>query len=87
MRMTMSTAGMILGIVAVLFGCIPIIGVGALAFSMVGIVLSGVGMSWNRREGAGIGRALTGLILNIVALMLGIMWLGIMLIVVSVERN
>ena len=82
----MNTAGMILGIVAVPLGCLPLVGFIALPFAVVGIPLSGVGMSRNRRRGEGTGQALTGLILNIVASALGVFWLAVIIIYFANRR-
>ena len=65
----MSTAGMILGINAVLLACIPVLGaVVAPPFIAAGLPLSVVGLFRNKNRGQGFHMALAGIITNILAL-------------------
>ena len=64
----MNIAGMVLGIIAMMFAWVPIIGFISIPFVLVGLPLSFLGLRKNRRDGSGIGMSLTGLILNILAL-------------------
>ena len=65
----MGIAGMILGILAMIFLWIPFVGgVIALLMVAVGLPLSGAGLRSARRNGAGAGMAIAGIVLNVVAL-------------------
>jgi hypothetical protein len=59
-----ATAGMVLGIISLLFWCLPILG---LPVSIVGLVLSNKGLKSNSR-----GQAMAGLITSIIGLVLSI---------------
>ena len=65
----MGIAGMILGILAMIFLWIPLVG-GAIALIAVafGLPLSGAGLRSARRNGTGSGMAIAGIVLNVVAL-------------------
>lgn len=71
----MNTAGMILGIIAVVFSFIPFIGLIAWPLSVVGVALSGVGFAQTTKlQASNKGMAIAGLTLNIVALAICIIW-------------
>ena len=72
----MGIAGMILGILAVVFAVIPIIGwIISIPCLMVGLPLSIIGFSQNRKRGRGYGMAIAGIITNIVAIAVVILWI------------
>ena len=73
----MGIAGMILGIIALVFGFIPVFGA-FVCFPCiaVGLPLSGVGFYRNRKAGQGTGMAIAGMATNIVALVIVIIWLA-----------
>ena len=65
----MGIAGMVLGILAMVFLWIPFVGwIIALIMVAVGLPLSVVGFRKARREGEGAGMSITGMVLNIVAI-------------------
>ena len=64
----MNIAGMVLGIIAMMFAWIPLIGFISIPLVLVGLPLSFFGLRKNRKDRSGIGMALTGLILNVLAL-------------------
>ena len=67
----MGIAGMILGILAMIFLWIPLVGaVIALLTVVIGLPLSGAGLRSARRNGAGAGMAIAGIVLNVVALVI-----------------
>jgi len=74
----MGIAGMILGIIAILFGFIPVFGA-FVAFPCiaVGLPLSGVGFYLNKKNNQGSGMSIAGLVTNIVALVFVIFWITV----------
>lgn len=67
----MGIAGMILGIIAVVFAFIPLVGVFiAWPCVAVGLPLSGVGFYRNRKAGQGTGMAIAGIATNAVGFVL-----------------
>ena len=71
----MGIAGMILGIIAVVFGFIPVFGAFiAWPCLAVGLPLSAVGFYRNRKAGQGTGMSIAGLATNIVAFVIIILW-------------
>ena len=71
----MAVAGMVLGIIALIFGFIPVFGA-FIAFPCfaVGLPLSGVSFYQKKKAGEGLGMAIAGLATNIVALLIVILW-------------
>lgn len=64
-----ATAGGVLGIIAVLTGLIPFIGIGfGFLFGILAIIFSGMGLSKADRVGTGKGIAITGLVLGILTI-------------------
>jgi hypothetical protein len=61
----MGVAGFILGLLGLLFFWIPFFG---LILALLGVCLGGAGISVGKKRGAGIGLAVTGLVLGLVAL-------------------
>lgn len=69
-------AGMIIGIVAAVWACIPLLGAGALWVAVVGLILSVIAFFMakggnNPKKGA----IVAGIILNVVAIGLAIFWI------------
>ena len=78
----MNVAGMVLGIIAIVFAFIPIVGaLIAIPCIVVGLPLSSVSFVKKKRAGEGIGMALAGMATNIVALVMVIAWAVIFLII------
>ena len=71
----LGTAGLIVGIVALLFSFIPCLGMYAALPAVVGIILSAIAMSQASKAGAPKGMALGGLICSIVGLIIAIYWI------------
>jgi len=68
----LSVAGMVTGIVGLVFEWVPILG---LTLGVVGVVLSGVGISRvTKGTGSGKGMAIAGLVCAILAVLLGLFW-------------
>lgn len=74
----MGIASLILGILALTVAWVPCVGVYAIVFSIVGLVLGAVAYPKAKKAGKGTGLALAGLICNIVATGLAIYWCVIM---------
>ncbi|MCY3802255.1 MAG: hypothetical protein OXG46_11845 [Chloroflexi bacterium] len=70
----MGIAGMILGILAIIFVWIPIVGVIAWPLIIIGLPLSAIGFAQNRKRGEGSGMAIAGIVMNIIALVIAILW-------------
>ena len=80
----MGIAGMILGILAVVFAIIPIFGwIISIPCVLVGLPLSIIGLIQNRRRGQGYGMAIAGIVTNSLAVIVVILW--IFLFVASTE--
>ena len=80
----MNVAGMILGIIAIVFAFIPIIGAFiAIPCICVGLPLSLVSFVNKKRVGEGIGMALAGMATNVIALVMVIAWAILLIIGVS----
>lgn len=77
----MNVAGMILGIIAIVFAFIPIFGAFiAIPCLAVGLPLSSVSFVKKKRVGEGIGMALAGMETNVVALVMVIAWAIVLII-------
>lgn len=61
----MGTAGFVCGLLGLVLCWFPFVG---LALGVVGVILSGVGMSNGRRTGASTGLAIAGLVLGLISL-------------------
>ena len=70
----MGIAGMILGILAIIFVWIPVIGLIAVPMVAVGLPLSIVGFRNARRNNTGAGMAIAGMVTNIVAVAGILLW-------------
>jgi ABC-type uncharacterized transport system permease subunit len=72
----LGTAGMIIGIVALVWAIIPLLGAGAWWLALVGLILSIVAffMAKNNNNPKK-GMMLTGIVLNFVAMLLAIFWI------------
>jgi hypothetical protein len=68
----MGTAGFVCGLLGLVLFWIPFVG---LVLAVIGIALSGAGMSSGKRAGASTGLAVAGLVLGIVALLPGLFWI------------
>ncbi len=80
----MSIAGMVLGILAVVFAVIPIFGwIISIPCLLVGLPLSIIGLTQNRKHGQGYGMSLAGIVTNVLAIVVVILW--IVLFVASAE--
>ena len=72
----MGIAGMMLGILAVVFAIIPIFGwIISIPCLLLGLPLSIIGLIQNRRRGQGYGMAITGIITNSLAVVVVILWI------------
>ena len=70
----MGIAGMILGIMAIMFAWIPIIGFISIPLVIIGLPLSIFGLLRSRSRRRGIGMAVTGLVTNTAALSFSIFY-------------
>ena len=74
----MGIAGMILGILAVVFAIIPIIGwIISIPCLLVGLPLSIFGLMQNRKRGQGYSMAIAGIVTNVVAIVVVILWISL----------
>ncbi len=64
----MNIAGMVIGIIAIMFAWIPVIGFISIPLVVIGLPLSFFGLARSRRKKSGVGMAVTGLVTNLVAL-------------------
>ena len=82
----MAVAGMILGIVALVFGFIPIFGA-FIAFPCiaVGLPLSGVAFYQGRKSDSGVGMAIAGIATNVVAFVVILLWIVVIAVAISSE--
>lgn len=74
----MAVAGLVLGIVAIVLGFVPCIGILAIIPAILGIIFSIMGLSQAKKTGQGKGMAIAGLILSILA----ILWVPIFVLIV-----
>jgi hypothetical protein len=73
----LGVAGFVLGIVGLVFSFIPLIGVVAWPMVIIGVVLSGVGISKAKRGQANnMGLAVAGLVTSLAGLILCIAWVA-----------
>jgi hypothetical protein len=73
----MGVAGFVLGIVGLVFSFIPLIGLIAWPLVIIGVVLSGVGLSKAKRgEANNLGLAVAGLVTSAIGLILCIAWVA-----------
>ena len=80
----MNVAGMTLGIIAIVFAFIPIIGAFiAIPCIFMGLSLSSVSFVKKKRVGEGIGIALAGMATNVIALFMLIAWAILLIIGIS----
>ena len=70
----MGIAGMVLGILAIVFVWIPWTGLIAVPLAAVGLPLSIAGFRNARRENTGAGMAIAGMVTNIVAAVIILLW-------------
>lgn len=71
----MGIAGLIVGIVALLFSFIPCLGMWAIVPAVVGLILSAISMKQAGAAGGSKGMAIGGLICSIVGLLIACYWL------------
>ena len=71
----MGIAGMILGILAIIFVWIPFIGLIAIPMVAIGLPLSIIGFRNARRQDTGAGMAIAGMVTNIVAMAVILLWM------------
>lgn len=79
----LGTAGLVVGIIALLFSFIPCLGLWAIVPAIVGIVLSAISMKQAGRVGAPKGMATAGLVCAIVAAAIAIYWIYVTVYLVS----
>jgi predicted PurR-regulated permease PerM len=79
----LGTAGLVVGIIAVLFSFIPCLGMWAIVPAIVGIVLCAISMKQAGKAGAPKGMALAGLICSIVGALIAIYWIYVTMYVVN----
>ena len=74
----MNVAGMVLGIIAVVFAFIPVFGA-FISFPCiaVGLPLSAIAFVRQRKAGEGYGMAVAGIATNVVALVIAILWIAV----------
>ena len=70
----MNIAGMVLGIIAIMFAWIPVVGFVSIPFVAVGLPLSYFGLRKSKRKKAGVGMAVAGLVTNLIALVVIVLW-------------
>lgn len=70
----LAVAGLVVGIIALLFSFIPIIGVIAWILGPLAVVFGAVGISRANKGAPGKGMAIAGLILGIVSLLIALFW-------------
>ena len=70
----MGVASLVLGILALIVAWVPCVGIYALIFSVLGLVLGAVGMARSRKTGKGKGLSIAGFVCCVVATGLAIFW-------------
>lgn len=74
----LGVAGMVLGIIGLVFSFIPVVGLIAWPLSIVGVVLSGVGVNYVRTGRAdNKGVAIAGLVTSVIALVMCVLWVTV----------
>jgi len=68
----LATAGFVLGLIGLLGSFIPLINIVGIVIGVVGAVLAAVGLAKAKKSGVGKGLAMSGLILGLLALIIGI---------------
>src|SRR5688572_25826262 len=79
----LGTAGLVVGIIALLFSFIPCLGLWAIVPAIVGIILSAIGRKQAKRANAPTGMATGGLVCSIIAGAIAIYWIYVTVYVVS----
>ncbi len=74
----MGVASLVLGIVALIVAWIPCVGVYALLFSVLGLILGAVGIAKAKKTGQGKGLSVAGLVCNIIATVIAAIWFFVM---------
>jgi hypothetical protein len=73
----LGVAGFVLGVVGLVFSFIPIIGIIAWPLVIIGLVLSGVGLSKAQKgEANNMGLAVAGLVTSVIGLIVCILWVS-----------
>lgn len=70
----MGVASLVLGILALVIAWVPCVGVYALIFSILGVILGLCGMSKAKKTGEGKGISIAGFVCNTVATVIAIWW-------------
>ncbi len=70
----MGVASLILGILALIVAWVPCVGIYALGFSVLGLILGAVGISAAKKSGQGKGVSVAGLVCNIIATAIALVW-------------
>ncbi len=70
----MGVASLVLGILALIVAWVPCIGIYALVFSVLGLILGAVGMVKAKKTGKGKGLSISGFVCNVVATAIAIFW-------------
>lgn len=83
----MGIASLVLGILALIVSFVPCVGVYALVFSILGVILGAVGIVKAKKSGEGKGLSIGGLVCNIVATAIAIWWFVVMGAVVTEADN
>ena len=74
----MGVASLVLGILALIVAWVPCVGVYALGFSVLGLILGAVGMVKAKKTGQGKGLSISGFVCNVVATAIAIFWCVVM---------
>ena len=70
-------AGFVCGLIGLIFSFVPIIGIIAWPLVIIGVVLSGVGLSYaNNGKANNKGMAVAGLVVSIIGLVICIVWVA-----------
>ena len=70
----MGVASLILGILALIVAWVPCVGIYALLFSVIGLILGAVGISAAKKSGKGKGLSVAGLVCNVIATAIALIW-------------
>lgn len=74
----MGVASLVLGILALIIAWVPCVGVYALGFSVLGLILGAVSMVKSKKTGKGKGLSIAGFVCNVVATALAVWWCIVM---------